>query len=75
MITIERKIQQLAKEAGAYETTDDAGEPIIIFDLVELERFAGRVLEEAALKFDQPHKEYFGDDIQLTIRAMKPEVK
>jgi hypothetical protein len=64
------KIQQLAKEAGlplAYISANG------VLNWSDLERFTALVLEEAALKFDQPHKEYFGDDIQLTIRALKPE--
>jgi hypothetical protein len=69
------KIDQLAKLANIdLEYHVSIGrDPVWIATPDELSVFAALVLEEAALKFDQPHKEYFGDDIQLTIRAMKPE--
>lgn len=46
--------------------------PVWIATQDELERFAALVMEEAAKLFDQPHKEYFGDEIQEAIRARKP---
>jgi hypothetical protein len=71
------KIQQIASDAGGVKVVEYADPQCFIgnmsFTDQELAVFAGLVLEEAALKFDQPHKEYFGDDIQLTIRALKPE--
>ena len=47
-------------------------EPVWIATQDELERFAALVMEECAKLFDQPHKEYFGDEIQEAIRARKP---
>ena len=63
---------RLAREAGAYGTEGALGNAIVLFDWAELERFTALVMEECAKLFDQPHKEYFGDEIQEAIRARKP---
>jgi hypothetical protein len=39
----------------------------------DMARFAALVLEEAAQLFPQPHQEYFGQEIQDAIRALKPQ--
>jgi hypothetical protein len=71
------KIQQLARDAGAYETVTGSREPIIIFNLVELERFTSLLLEEAAKTCDVTPPQPFRASIEAAhaIRAMKPEVK
>jgi hypothetical protein len=71
------KIQQLARNAGAYETEDALGEAIVLFNLAELAAFTGLVLEEAAkVAESRLHAGEAGPSIIVkAIRAMKPEVK
>jgi hypothetical protein len=82
------KIQQLAHEAGAYETEDALGEAIVLFNMADLERFTALVLEEAAkvCESKNPNPDQWSDQSEFTekravlgcaqaIRATKPEVK
>lgn len=72
-------VQKLARDAG-FEVHERKQEVRVGIDALigidstaKLERFAALVLEEVANKFDQPHMEYFGQEIQDYIRSLKPK--
>lgn len=63
-----------ATERAALEAANKAAEPMTVYDQRWFAYQAGKAaaLEQAANLFPQPYMEYFGSNIQDSIRELKP---
>lgn len=67
-------VQKLAREAGFDVALFDINGPLVYeAEPKHVSMLIALVLEEVANKFDQPHMEYFGQEIQDYIRSLKPK--